>query len=193
MTRNEPGPDRSWPPSGPVPPPARTAPVRTAPVRTAIALIVVMSLLVLSGLISLLVGLLGSGLLREVTADLWSDPTWLTVLALGGMLLVLLNVGLWTAALVLSILVIVRARRGSRLWIGGVLALAPVLLGLLFGIELTGDVDRFPDALLLVARILDIAGTLLVAGLRVASIVMLALGLRQAGQERDAQRGAVLR
>ena len=102
-------------------------------------------------------------------------------------LLLLGNLALWTSALVLSIVVIVHARRGSRLWIGGVLAIAPVLLGLLFGIDVSGDLDRFPDGVVLVARILEILGDLVVAGLRAASIVLLALGLREV---RAAQRGS---
>lgn len=172
----------SWPPRGPVPP-ALSEP----PVRTAYALIAVMAVMVLSGLVRLLLELLMAGRPLETWTGLLADPGGRATFGAVVAPLALGSLALWVAALVLSIIVIVHARRGSRLWIGGVLAIAPVLLGLLFGIDVSGDLDRFPDGVVLVARILEILGDLVVAGLRAASIVLLALGLREV---RAAQRGS---
>lgn len=165
---------------GPVPP-APSAP----PVRTACALIAVMAVVVLSGLAGLLLELFGVGLPRVTWNGLLTDPGGRAALVAVVVLLLLGSLALWVAALVLSIIVIVRARRGSRLWIGGVLALAPVLLGLLFGIDVSGDLGMLPDGVALVARLLDIVGVLVVAGLRAASIVLLALGLREVSAARQ--------
>ena len=172
----------SWPPRSPVPP-APSAP----PVRTAYALIAVMVVMVLSGLVGLLLELFGAGLPLVTWTGLLTEPGGRSAVVAVMVLLLLGNLALWVAALVLSIVVIVRARRGSRLWIGGVLAIAPVLLGLLFGIDVSGDLDTLPDGLALVARLLGILGALVVAGLRAASIVLLVLGLREV---RAARRGS---
>lgn len=172
----------SWPPRGPVPP-APSEP----PARTAHALIAVMAVMVISGLVGLLLELFGVELPFTTWPGPLTDPDGRSAFVAAMVLLLLGNLALWTSALVLSIVVIVHARRGSRLWIGGVLAIAPVLLGLLFGIDVSGDLDTLPDGLALAARLLDILGVLVVAGLRAASIVLLALGLREV---RAARRGS---
>ncbi|MEO2096819.1 MAG: hypothetical protein ABGX90_06675 [Brachybacterium sp.] len=146
-----------------------------------------MAVMVLSGLVRLLLELLMAGRPLETWTGLLADPGGRATFGAVVALLALGSLALWVAALVLSIIVIVHARRGSRLWTGGVLAIAPVLLGLLFGIDVSGDLDRFPDGVVLVARILEILGDLVVAGLRAASIVLLALGLREV---RAARRGS---
>ncbi len=172
----------SWPPRGPVPP-APSEP----PVRAAYALIAVMVVMVLSGLVGLLLELFGAGLPLVTWTGLLTEPGGRSAVVAVMVLLLLGNLALWVAALVLSIVVLVHARRGSRLWIGGVLAIAPVLLGLLFGIDVSGDLDTLPDGLALAARLLDVVGVLVVAGLRTASIVLLALGLHEV---RAARRGS---
>ncbi len=161
--------------------------VSAPPVRTAYALVAVMAVMVLSGLVGLLLELFGAGLPGSAWSGLMNDRAGQSAFVAAVAFLLLGNLALWVAALVLSIVVIVRARRGSRLWIGGVLAIAPVLLGLLFGIDVSGDLDTLPDGLALVARLLGILGALVVAGLRAASIVLLVLGLREV---RAARRGS---
>ncbi|WP_406888127.1 hypothetical protein [Brachybacterium paraconglomeratum] len=138
-----------------------------------------MAVMVLSGLVGLLLELFGAGLPASTWTGLLTDDAGRSAVVAGMVLLLLGNLAFWVAALVLSIVVIVRARRGSRLWIGGVLAIAPVLLGLLFSIDVSGDLDTLPDGVVLVARLLDVIGVLAVEGLRAASIVLLVLGLRE--------------
>lgn len=152
------------------------------PVRTATALAVITVLLALGqtlGLLARLVPWTGLGLRGDLDLDpdLDNARVLVVVLAIAVLLLVMAGLALGIASLVLSIIVVVRGRGLLRR--GAVLLLIPVALGMMFSIDVSGDLGGLPAWTGTLLHVLDLLGDLVVLALTVTGLSFLVAGLRQ--------------
>jgi len=163
-------------------PPAPHPAPQPPPVRTATALAVITLLLVVGralGLVARLVpwGELGLHGVLDPAPDLDSARLIVVVLALVVLVLVMAGLALGIASLVLSIIVVVRGRGLLRR--GAVLLLIPVALGMMFSLDVSGDLDALPAWTGTLLHVLSLLGDLVVLGLTVTGLWFLVAGLRR--------------
>lgn len=153
-------------------PPARSG--AEPPLRLATTLAIIVTLLLIGHLVGAVVGLFAPG-----TIDVAVDSAGTVVLALGVSLLVLTGAALALAALVLSILVVVRGRGALRL--GAALLLASALGGMVLSLEVTGDPAMLPAPMVAAARVMEALETALAVirfALDAAGLILLVRGIR---------------
>lgn len=176
--RTGPGWGASPGPAGPAEPAAGTPVPAAPPVRLATALAVLTTGLLLFQVIGLIARFVPwQGVGGGADIDLDQARGIVIVLTVVLVLVVLVLLALSLTSIVLSILVAVKGRGLLRR--GAVVLLVPIVLGMMFSLDVTGDLDALPAWVGTALDVAGLLGDLLELALTAAGLWFLVAGLRQ--------------